>query len=695
MGLVLPFNRNKFGIGQFRHIPYSNETGELAGIRGLIFYNNFYGLSTTSGHADADYSIGSSVLTHTVTRSSTAPATYFDASGVMQTTTTSSIPRLTAGYYDTTGWHAAPGWLIEGASTNLLVRTDGTASADGLWTGWEVDNNGTPVAGTVSKTQVVASALSGISGAYSQRVQYTGIGADAAADIYICSTLTAVGSVVDNANVTASVWMRSLTGNTGVEIKFIIKSRNAAGGLLSSYTSAAVTPTADWARFTFTTTVTDDTASRAYCAIDISAIADGDTVDLELYAPQLEAQAYASSFIPTTTAALTRGAETTNNYPTTGNFPAPIGGNCLSFDGTATSGNDYVSVANSATGNQWYQATTYTVEAWVYLRSLGENSLARMLDKRSGSNIGYSLLLVDDSGYLARFTGDFADFTDRSANASISLNAWSHIVGVFDGSKNRISVNGGAFADSAATTGTTLDDSAVSLYIGNRVANDRTFDGFIQCVRIYRNKALSIEEVGTAYAAGRYASQPVAGCTAEYLFNEGTGTALTDGIAANNGTISGATWSKDTYSGTWIIKYRSVALPSEIAVGGSWLTDCIFSTNNGMTFRNGTAGTMTMIFNTKSNASSTGNVTSDTLTWTRYSTHTLAGVWSTDGYIRFYIDGASVGTPLTYYVVPAGVLPSAFNIMADAGQAIILESVMLYNRVLSATEIAETYGISS
>jgi hypothetical protein len=38
----------------------------------------------------------------------------------------------------------------------------------------------------------------------------------------------------------------------------------------------------------------------------------GDTVDFEIWGPQLEVSPYATSFIPTTTAALTRNAETGN-----------------------------------------------------------------------------------------------------------------------------------------------------------------------------------------------------------------------------------------------------------------------------------------------------------------------------------------------------------------------------------------------
>ena len=53
---------------------------------------------------------------------------------------------------------------------------------------------------------------------------------------------------------------------------------------------------------------------------------------------------------------------------------------------------------------------------------------------------------------------------------------------------------------------------------------------------------MTSNEVATSYQAGRKASLPISGCTAQYLFDEGSGITLADSVGGINGTISGASW---------------------------------------------------------------------------------------------------------------------------------------------------------
>src|SRR3990167_7083865 len=129
---------------------------------GCTFYVDY-----TLGIINARMSTGSPTATFTATRSATTPSTYIDSSGIIQLVTSSNIPRFAGGYYDSTGFHAQKGVMIEAVATNLLIRTDWTASAAGLWTGWAKEES---VVNSPTATQVTAP--TGITGSTAQRMQY-------------------------------------------------------------------------------------------------------------------------------------------------------------------------------------------------------------------------------------------------------------------------------------------------------------------------------------------------------------------------------------------------------------------------------------------------------------------------------------------------------------------------------------------
>ncbi len=77
----------------------------------------------------------------------------------------------------------------------------------------------------------------------------------------------------------------------------------------------------EWRRFVLSTPTVDIDVDRISPRITISAINNTDTIDIQLANFQAEKLPFASSFIPTTAAALTRNAETLK-YPTLGNRTA-------------------------------------------------------------------------------------------------------------------------------------------------------------------------------------------------------------------------------------------------------------------------------------------------------------------------------------------------------------------------------------
>lgn len=198
---------------------------------------------------------------------------------------------------------------------------------------------------------------------------------------------------------------------------------------------------------------------------------------------------------------------------------------------------DSVSFPNDATKNQFSGSTSFTVEAWYKYSASG-----RIYDKRNAAT-GVSIATLSGTAWAMYF--DFNNTNPYYESAHVS-GQWTHAVIVWTGSQCIAYSNNVASSPIATGTGVPVNEIALSAYIGNRANGDRTFNGDIKVVRIYRNKGLSATEVAIAYKAGRFASKPISGCTQEIIFNEGSGAVRDDkGLA---GTMTHISWGKDTLS---------------------------------------------------------------------------------------------------------------------------------------------------
>ena len=225
----------------------------------LTFFKDY----RTTGSTAADYSLGSATGTMTVSRDASSPATYVDASGVVQTITTSSTPRFTYGFYDSTGFVSRPGLLMEGGSTNLVTHPS------------QFDN----AAWTATNVTVTAD---------------TEVAPDATTTADTLTATAANGTVLLAAGVTAqtfSVFLKRKTGTGNVQI-------SADGG--SNYTTVTLFTT-KWVRVQVT-------AASAAQTCGIRIVTNGDAV--YAWGAQFENVNFASTLIGVNaTAALTRGLE--------------------------------------------------------------------------------------------------------------------------------------------------------------------------------------------------------------------------------------------------------------------------------------------------------------------------------------------------------------------------------------------------
>jgi hypothetical protein len=200
----------------------------------------------------------------TFTRATTA--TYFNSSGVL-TTADSGVAR-----FDYSPSTLQPlGLLIEEARTNLCLQSAAISTSPWAANGFE--------------TCVPSTLTDPAGGLNAFKINTTGAGAFERWQQAI--------TVVNGTTYTLSAWVRSTSGTTQFRLRF-------GGGV----TSADLTATTTWQRFTFTLTAGTTSGFFAF-----NAPSSGAAIEINVWGAQLEAGAFATSYIPTTTTALTRNAD--------------------------------------------------------------------------------------------------------------------------------------------------------------------------------------------------------------------------------------------------------------------------------------------------------------------------------------------------------------------------------------------------
>lgn len=276
--------------------------------QGLTFYKDFSNSQTGDmASLNADYSIGSPVATYTANRSATNPATYVDGNGVVRLMTTGNVPRIKGGYYDSTGFHAQKGLMIEGAGTNRFTYSDSLDNAN--WTKSNaaitstlVSDSSSPYLGTVSNVVIT----------------------DTGTFRFIYQSPVEVATTV----YTVSCFVKSNTGGNQLFRLF---------GDSTTQASSDLTATTSWKRFTYSYTSGNNGARWT----GIGSASGLTTLNVLVVGMQTEASPYATSFIPTTTASLTRNAEVLK-YPILNNRTAAQESLFVKFSPIGTFANDNV-----------------------------------------------------------------------------------------------------------------------------------------------------------------------------------------------------------------------------------------------------------------------------------------------------------------------------------------------------------------
>lgn len=213
-------------------------------------------------------------------------------------------------------------------------------------------------------------------------------------------------------------------------------------------------------------------------------------------------------------------------------------GAAYNFDGASTSIN-----AGSGASLDDLPAAGMSIAAWIYPRTVGEGSAGFIMAKNVGT--------TPSSGWVFRISGTNAltftvdgttDLVHTTSASVLTLNAWNHVMLTWDGvittaSTARIYVNGLEVTYATTTNGASrVSDATSTLYIGNDSTGARTFDGYIDDVKVY-NYQRSQEQVRFDFNKGGpvawYKMDDCSGSTAYDSSGNGYNLTITPGASGN------------------------------------------------------------------------------------------------------------------------------------------------------------------
>ena len=381
-------------------------------------------------------------------------------------------------------------------------------------------------------------------------------------------------------------------------------------------------------------------------------------------------------------------------------------GGALAFDGA----DDYVVIPDVSSLDI---PTAITVETWVYYTAQGGTQSYSVITHKG---YPWNWLLEDQGGiFNFRITTSNSSDSNLSTGYAHGLNKWSHFVATYDGSSQKVYVNGVLLASQSLTG--TIDTSASGLYIGTYTPSTYNLTGRVAIVRIY-SSALSQSNIVKNFNAQRYRfglfeNFTTSNLVVNLLANDnlsyvGSGTNWID-ISGNQNSaslINGPSWNSTgyfTFDGTddygsitdnsTVDITNQISLEATIYVTKSTGTQNVIckssdSQNNGYIYPRTDNGWNSSVFYLN-----TGNWNTLAATWPSLNNwhHTIA-TW--DGKtMKIYINGA-----LSVSQSVSGTISTNSNPLTLGNQPGYSEyfggrisSARVYNRALSATEVLQNY----
>ena len=522
-----------------------------------------FGLTPAYGNTSAVKDLGSAMVTsHTQTLVSLATNTTYnyrvtskDAAGNSAvsgnyTFTTSPVPDTTA--------PTVPTAVTASNITQTSATISWTASTDAIGvTGYDVYRNGSKV-GTATGASYNDSGLSA-----NTKYSYTVTAFDAAGNTSAQSIAASVTTLANAPTVSLSATVASITSGQSTILNWSSTNATACtatGGTFAGQKgpsgSQTVYPTVT-STYGISCTGTGGTTSATPVTITVAAP---------------EVSSLVSYWALNQTSGSTATDSSGNNKTATlvGGpvWTTGVAGNGLQFNGTSA----YVNAGTVS-------LSSFTISAWVNMSS-SQSGWGSIVMKQN------SFGLEVQNGTVYANIGNGATW-NNTVSTPLTAGAWKHVVQTYDGTTNRIYVDG---VLKASGTGAFTNASS-NLLIGSWNTTSEFFNGKIDEVQVY-NKALTSTEVQSLYTSIVPPTNPTPTTYTVTVAKAGTGS----GTVTSTGSINcGATCSSTGDAGQTVTLTAAPAAGSSFA-GWTGVTSC--STSATCSFVLNSNITATATFNT-------------------------------------------------------------------------------------------------
>ena len=334
-----------------------------------------------------------------ITFTRTGTATYFDSNGTL-ITATANTPRFD---HDPVTL-ASRGLLIEEGRTNSIANSQGTGAVAGTAgtapTGWSISGNANGLTRTIA-----TGSINGFS-----YIDVTTSGTTTSSNIGIVfdpQSSTAGYTASTGQTWAGSVYLALVNGSFPGYRAIRVSERNSSNTLIANTDVQLTGITSSLQRFTATRTLNNADTAKVTFDIRVENIPISTAVNftLRIAAPQLEQGAFATSYIPTTSAAVTRGADSA--------VVTPISSFYNASEGTLFFENVYTTAVYNSASNYWGNPMRFYrndppnnrpyIEFYTQIRS-------------TGATLGQSIKLVSSDNTIQAEVGFASAITAASTN---------------------------------------------------------------------------------------------------------------------------------------------------------------------------------------------------------------------------------------------------------------------------------------
>jgi hypothetical protein len=365
-------------------------------------------------------------------------------------------------------------------------------------------------------------------------------------------------------------------------------------------------------------------------------------------------------------------------------------GGALSFNGSNTKVTTNLSISSGAvTISAWVYRNDTTVFDSIMQDSTGSHDDGVIVESGNNSNVNFMTQGLSQTYF---------------DSGTVPIKQWVMITCVYDGSTKYIYVNG-KLAGSIAATGTF---ASTNIKIGESRTGGSHANGSIDDLRIY-NRALGTSEIASLYIAGAatYQAPNNNGLVGYWNFNEATGTVAHDASGnKHNGTlttsgstlptwVSGELGGAINFDGTGANVTTNLSFASQGAFTYSaWLYR---NTNNAVDILNANSGNDNGLIASGSGTTLEFQTVGLTNTYFDVSKTLPVAKWTYltavyDGATKYiYVNGILVGSTAATGSVTFSNMKIGISRDGSQHENGRIDDFRVYNRALSATEIANLY----